>query len=58
VPAAKEPGLALSVRVDGVLALELVTVSQEPFATEVEIVAGAVAVTLMDCEAGVAPPRT
>ena len=43
-----EAVLTLTVRVAGVLALELVTVSQEPLVTDVEKLTGAVEVTLMD----------
>jgi hypothetical protein len=41
-----------------VLVLEVLTASHEPFATDVEMVPGALDVTLMVCEAGFAPART
>jgi len=48
VAAINEAVLTLTVRVAGVVALELVSVNQEPFATDVEKLTGAVEVMLID----------
>ena len=46
VPAAKLAGLALTVRVDGVLELEIATLSQDPLTIDKEKLTGWVAATL------------
>ena len=53
----KPVGFTLNVRVDGVTVLVALTVSQEPFKIDVEILTGELEVTLTDCEPGFALPR-